>query len=174
MRRFAFFALLVGACSAPATPPPPPPPSTPPTTTEKAPDPKLLEVMDGEWSGTADVSPFGAWPYRIVFRRGDTAIIAETPPPPGGETALGGYQRLVFRQGPKGPVCDYKASIKEGFSEGTLAMSETTDARLVYCADDCAKMKLVFEKDAEGRLHFETHLAGKLHTDMILSKKTSE
>jgi hypothetical protein len=134
----------------------------------------MKAALEGDWSGTAAVSPFGPFPYRIVFRKSAAVIVGETPPPVGGQTALGGYQRLVFRRAADGTeVCEYKASVTKGFSEGVLTLEEDAASRITYCATDggCSAMMLVFEKDDEGRLHFETHIRGELHADMALTRK---
>lgn len=69
-------------------------------------------------------------------------------------------------------MCEYKASIKEGFADGILREVERSDERLVYCAEGgCDRMKLVFALDAEGRLRFETDLAGAPHSGVTLTLK---
>lgn len=135
-----------------------------------------MTILDGAWSGTADVSPYGPWPYTMVFRRSAAAIVGETPPPTGGTTALGGYQRLVFRRSDGRAVCDYKASVKGGFSEGRLLRDEETssDARAVYCAEEgCDVMMLSLEKVDDDGLRLVTNLGGAVHTDMTLKAAAS-
>lgn len=129
--------------------------------------------LKGFWFGQATQSPFGVIPYALAFTTAGETIVAETPPPPGGALPKGAYQRFVIGH----DTLTYKASLGDGFAEGTLTTTVGNPRqRLEYCAPEgpdhsggCGVMKVSFDLDPDHHLVFDTYLKGALHSRIVLT-----
>jgi hypothetical protein len=126
-------------------------------------------AQHGLWIGKTATSPLGQIPYALAFTTdAKGVIVAETPPPPGGELPKGAYQRFTFD--PADQRFTYKASLGDRFAEGSLVGQNAPHDQLVFCfAPGCGgDIKVVWRLVDATHLQFVTSLKGVVHSDIAL------